>query len=53
MKLQKQSVGKIGDKEYHKFVVVIPNDAIEQAGFREGEELEAQASKGEIRLRKR
>ncbi len=51
MKLQKQSVGKVGNKEYHKFVVVIPNEAVEQSGFKEGEKLKAEVKTGEIRIR--
>ncbi|MDP2925208.1 MAG: hypothetical protein Q8N99_02435 [Nanoarchaeota archaeon] len=53
MKLQKQLSKKRGDKIYHKYVIVIPEDKIKEAGFREGEELEAGAKKGEIRLRKK
>jgi len=51
MKLQKQSVGKVGDKEYHKFVVILPNEDVEKAGFKEGEELTAESKKGEIKLK--
>ena len=53
MKLQKQSVGKVGDKEYHKFVIIIPNRAVEESGFKKGDELEAEAKKGEIKLRRK
>ena len=51
MKLQKQLSKKIRDKTHHKYVVVIPKDLIEKAGFKEGDELEAEARKGEIKLR--
>jgi len=51
MKLQKQRTRKT--ENYYKYVVVIPEDKIKEAGFREGEELEAQASKGEIRLKRK
>ena len=51
MKLQKhKSDYKRG---YHKYVIVIPNDVIEKAGFKEGEELKGEARKGEIKLRKK
>jgi len=30
--------------------VVIPNDAVAQSGFKEGDELEAESKKGEIKL---
>jgi len=53
MKLQKQSVGKVGGKEYHKFVIVVPNDLVEKAGLKEGQELEGEAKEGEIKVRVR
>jgi len=51
MKLQKHYTQK--NKKYPKYEVVIPKDAVEKAGFKEGDELEAEASKGEVRLRKK
>ncbi len=53
MKLQKHSSKKKGEKDYPKYVVVIPKDVIEKSGFKEGDELEAEAKKGEVRLRRR
>ena len=53
MKLQKQSSKKKGGKDYPKYVIVIPKDIIGESGFREGDELEAEAKKGEIKLRMR
>ena len=53
MKLQKQLSKKRGDKIYNKFVVVIPPDVINESGFKEGDELVAEAKKGEIKLRKK
>ena len=53
MKLQKQSVGKVGGKEYHKYVVILPNEEVEKAGFKEGEKLVAESKKGEIKLKKK
>jgi len=53
MKLQKQSVGKVGDREYYKYVVIIPEDKIKESGFKEGDELEAEAKNGEIKLRRK
>jgi hypothetical protein len=50
MKIQKQLSKKRGNKIYHKFVVVIPEDKIQDAGFKEGDELIAEAKKGEIKL---
>lgn len=53
MKVQRQFVNKRGDKIYHKYVIVISPELIEQSGFREGDELQAEAKKGEIKLRMR
>ena len=49
MRLQKHRTRK--DQDYSKYVVVIPKDVIEEADFKEGDELEAEAKKGEIKLR--
>ena len=51
MKLQKHKTRK--DKDYFKYVVVIPEDKIQESGFREGDELEAEAKKGEIKLKRK
>lgn len=51
MKLQKHKTRK--DKNYYKYVVVIPEDIIKDSGFKEGDELSAEAKKGEIKLRRR
>ncbi len=53
MKLQKQVSDKKQSKIYHKFVVVIPEGFINESGFKEGDELEAEAKRGEIKLRKK
>ncbi|MBA7637993.1 hypothetical protein ES703_45642 [subsurface metagenome] len=53
MKLQKQSSKKKGKKDYPKYVVVLPEDKVKEAGFKKGDELEAEAKKGEVRLRKK
>jgi len=53
MKLQKQHTKKKGEKDYPKYVVVIPESIIEESGFKEGDELEAEAKKGEIRLKRK
>jgi len=39
MKLQKQLSRKIGNTEYAKYVIVIPPQAIEELGWKEGAEL--------------
>ena len=53
MKIQKQLSKKRGDKIYHKYVVVIPGDKIKESGLKEGDELKAEAKKGEIKLRRK
>ena len=53
MKLQKQLSRKVGDKEYSKYVAVIPPEAVEKSGFKEGEDLEADAQKGKITLKRK
>ena len=54
MKLQKHPSRKTknGD-DYFKWEIILPKDAIEKSGFKEGDELEAEAKKGEVRLRKK
>ena len=34
-KLQKQLSRKVGNKEYSKYVIVIPSEEIKKSGFRE------------------
>ena len=53
MKLQKQLSKKRDNKIYHKYVVVIPNDLIEKSELKEGDDLEVEASKYHISLKKR
>jgi len=51
-KLQKQISRKVGDKEYAKYVVVIPKEDVENAGFKEGEEIKIKAIYGKLVLTK-
>ncbi len=51
MKLQKHKTRK--DKDYHKYVIVLPEDIIKESGFQEGDNLKAETKKGEIKLTKR
>ena len=53
MKIQKQLSKKRGEKVYYKYVIVIPNDIVEKSELKEGDELEAESKKGEIRLRRK
>jgi len=41
VKLQKRFNRKVGDKEYSKWVVVLPDTFVNELGWREGIELEA------------
>ena len=51
MKLQKQLSRKVEDRVYPKYVVTIPPKQIEEAGWKEGTELEAIVKDGKIVLR--
>ena len=51
MKLQKHKTRK--DKDYYKYVVVIPTKKIKQAKLKEGDELKIEAKKCEIILKKK
>ncbi len=50
MRLQKHLTKKGTD--YFKWEVIIPDEVVQKAEFEEGDELEAEAKKGEIRLRR-
>jgi hypothetical protein len=52
VKIQKQLSKKRDKKEYYRYVVNIPSEIISSAGFREGENLKADATKGKITLTK-
>jgi len=39
MRLQKQKSRKVGNKEYSKYVIIVPPDRVERLGWHEGEEL--------------
>ena len=45
MRLQKQLSRKIGDKEYAKWVLVIPPEIIEKAKLKEGQEFSIKLDK--------
>ena len=51
MKLQKRLSRKYKNKEYYKYILVIPEKDINNAGFKERDELFTEIKKGEIRLR--
>ena len=45
MKLQRRFNRKVGGKEYSKWVVVLPNEKVQQVGWKEGIELEINRTK--------
>lgn len=51
MKLQKQLSRKVKGKEYPKYVVTIAPKQIEEAGWKEGIELEVVVTDGKITLK--
>ncbi len=53
MKLQKHFSSKVKDKTYYKYVIVLKEKDVKTAGFKEGDELEAETKKGEIKLRQK
>lgn len=52
VRLQKQLSRKIGDKEYPKYVIVIPPKAVKEAGFKEGQELNIETKNNRIIIQK-
>lgn len=52
MYLQKQLSKRIGDKEYSKYVIVVPPRIVERLGWEEGEELEAEIKGGRLIIEK-
>jgi len=51
MKLQKQKVRKTGDKEYFKWVLLIPSDRVKQLGWSEGIELKEEIKGNSLCIR--
>jgi len=48
--LQKQLSRKVGNKEYIKYVVVIPSEIVKEAKMKEGDTIKFSVKKGEISL---
>lgn len=53
MIVEKVKSRKYKTTQYYKYRIIIPEDKIQESGFKEGDELEAEAKKGEIKLVKR
>ena len=52
MKLQKRLSRKYKNKEYYKYVLVIPEKEIKKSVFKEGDELKIESKKGEMKIKK-
>jgi len=53
MKILKVKSRNYKDKIYHKYRINLPEKIMKESGFKEGDELEAEAKKGEVRLRRK
>jgi bifunctional DNA-binding transcriptional regulator/antitoxin component of YhaV-PrlF toxin-antitoxin module len=53
MKIEKVKSRNYKGKQYYKMRIVLPEETLKQANFKPGDELEAEAKKGEIKLRKK
>ncbi len=54
VKLQKRFNRRVGDKEYSKWVVVLPDNEVSQLGWKEGLDLEINRTKnGTLELKSR
>lgn len=52
MFLQKQLSKKVGDKEYAKYVIVVPPKMVEKLGWEGGQELEGEVKDGKLVIEK-
>lgn len=52
MRLQKQLSRKVGNKEYPKYVIIVPPKEIEALGWAEGEFLECKSKDQELIIRR-
>ena len=53
MKIQKVSSRLYKNKEYHKYIIVLPTEDIKKANLKEGDELVSEIKDKEIILRKK
>ena len=51
MKILKEKSREYKGKKYFKYKINLPEELLKDSGFKEGDELTAEATKGEIRLR--
>ena len=43
---------EVNGKKYYKYVVQVPPEVIKEAGLKEGDELDVEVEKGEVKLKK-
>ena len=53
MIIEKVKSRKYKSTQYYKYRIIIPEDKIKDSGFKEGDELEANTTKGKIELKKK
>lgn len=53
MKVLKEKSREYNGKDYYKYRINIPEELLKEASIEEGDELDATAKKGEIKLRKK
>ncbi len=53
MKVLKEKSRVYNGKPYYKYKINLPEEILKDSGFKEGDELFAEAKKGEIKLRKK
>jgi hypothetical protein len=53
MKILKEKSREYKGKSYYKYKINLPSDLMKESNLQEGDELEAEAKKGEIKLRRK
>lgn len=53
MKILKEKSREYNGKSYYKYKINIPEKIMKESGFKSGDEIEAKAKKGEIKLRRK
>ncbi len=53
MKVLKVKSRNYKGKQYYKYRINLPEEVLNESNLKEGDELEAEAKKGEIRLRRK
>jgi hypothetical protein len=53
MKILKEKSREYNGKPYYKYKINLPEISLKEAGFQSGDELEVEAKKGEIKLKRK